>query len=96
MRQPIYKQPQTTNHMMAGKKMQIKNNNHYDPLLNEPICYIFHNYQHKATDYRLNNYKSDSNHRVENVKVWKKNEDNKCRLVLSAQIEKKPWYIDNG
>jgi hypothetical protein len=30
----------------------------------------------------------DSNHRAENVKVWKKNEDNKCGLVFSAQRKK--------
>jgi hypothetical protein len=95
MRHLSKKQPQTANHVMAGKNTQIKHNNRYDPLFIEPECYICHNYGHKAGDCRLNNYKPDSNHRVENVKVWKKNEDNKCGLVLSAQIEKKPWYIDN-
>jgi hypothetical protein len=35
MRQPSNKQPQTTNHVMAGKRMQITHNNHYDPLFNE-------------------------------------------------------------
>jgi hypothetical protein len=96
MRQPNNKQPQTTNHMMVGKRMQITHNNHYDPLFNEPECYICHNYGHKATDYRLKNYKPDSNHKAENVKVWKKNEDNKCGLVLSAQKKKNTWYIDSG
>ena len=33
---------------------------------------------------------------VENVKVWKKKENDKCGLVLSAQRQKNPWYIDNG
>jgi hypothetical protein len=65
-------------------------------LFNELECYICHNYGHKAPDCCLNNYKPDSNHRAENVKVWKKNEDNKCGLVLSAQRQKDPWYIDNG
>jgi hypothetical protein len=81
---------------MAGKKMQNKHNNHYDPLFNEPECYIFHNYEHKVVDCRLKNYKPDSNHRVENIKVWKKNEDNKCGLALSSQRQKDSWYIDNG
>ena len=70
---------------MAGKRTQITHNNRYDPLFNEPKCYICHNYGHKDADCRLKNYKPDSNHRVENVKVWKKNEDNKCVLVLSSQ-----------
>jgi hypothetical protein len=81
---------------MVGKKMQNKHNNHYDPLFNELECYICHNYEHKVVDFRLNNYKPDSNHRAENIKVWKKNEDNKCGLALSAQIQKDSWYIDNG
>jgi hypothetical protein len=33
---------------------------------------------------------------VENVKVWKKKADDKCGLVLLAQRQKNPWYIDNG
>ena len=36
MRQPCNKQPHTTNHVMAGKNAQIKHNNRYDPLFNEP------------------------------------------------------------
>jgi hypothetical protein len=94
MRKPSNKQPQTTNHVMAGKRMQITHNNHYDPLFYEPKCYICHNYGHKAIDCCLKNYKPDSNHRAENVKVWKKNEYNKCGLVLSTQRQKYTWYID--
>jgi hypothetical protein len=81
---------------MAGKKMHIKHNNRYDPLFNEIKCYICHNYGHKAVDYCLKNYKPDSNHRTENVKVSKKNEDNKCVLVLSSQRQKYLWYIESG
>jgi hypothetical protein len=88
MRQPSNKQPQTANHVMARKKTQIKNNNRYDPLFNELECYICHNYGHKDTYCGLKNYKIDSNHRAENIKVWKKIEDNKCGLVLSAQRQK--------
>jgi hypothetical protein len=81
---------------MVGKKTQVKHNNHYDALFNEPKCYICHNYGHKAADCRLKNYKPDLNPSSENVKVWKKKEDDKCGLVLSAQRQKNPWYIDSG
>jgi hypothetical protein len=96
MRQPSNKQPQTANHVMARKKTQIKHNNRYNPLCNEPKCYICHNYGHKAANCRLKNYNPDSNHKDENVKVWKKNEDNKHGLVFSSQRQKYPWYIDIG
>jgi transposase InsO family protein len=33
---------------------------------------------------------------IENVKVWKKKESDKCGLVLSAQRQTNPWYIDSG
>jgi hypothetical protein len=33
---------------------------------------------------------------VENVKVWKKKESDKCGLVLSAQRKMNPLYIDSG
>ena len=52
---------------MDGKRTQVKHNNHYDPLFNEPKCYICHNYGHKAADYRLKNYEPDLNPSVENV-----------------------------
>jgi hypothetical protein len=32
---------------------------------------------------------------AENVKVWKKKESDKCGLVLSAQRQTNPWYIDS-
>jgi hypothetical protein len=96
MIQPHNKQPQTTNHVMAGKNTQIKHNNHYDPLFNEPKCYICDNYGHKAASCRLKNYKPYLSPSVENVMVWKKKEDDKCGLVLSAQRQKNPWYIDSG
>jgi hypothetical protein len=65
-------------------------------LFSEPECYTYHNYGHKAADYRLRNYKPDLNPSTENFKVWKKKEDDKCGLVLSAQRQKNPWYIDSG
>jgi hypothetical protein len=50
MRQPSNKQSQTANHVMVGKRTQVKHNNRYDPLFNEPECYTCHNYGHKAVD----------------------------------------------
>jgi hypothetical protein len=101
-RQPSNKQTQTINHAMAGKMTWVKHNNsyehknRYDLLFSEPECYIYHNYGHKATDFRFRNYKLDLIPTAENVKVWKKKEDDNCGLVLSAQRQKNPWYIDRG
>jgi hypothetical protein len=101
-RQPSNKQPQTINHVMARKRTQVKHNNsyehnnRYDLLFSEPECYICHNYGHKAADCFLRNYKPDLIPTAEKVKVWKKKEDDKCGLVLSAQRQKNPWYIDSG
>jgi hypothetical protein len=96
MRQPSNKPPQTTNHLMDGKMTQVKHNNRYDPLFDEPKCYICHNYGHKSVDCRLMNYEPDLNSPAENVKVWKKKESDKCGLVLSTQRQTNPWYIDSG
>jgi hypothetical protein len=96
MRQPCNKQPHIANHVMDGKRTLVKNNNRYDPLFNEPECYTYHNYGHKAADCRLRNYEQDLNPSAENVKVWKKKENDKCGLVLSAQRKNNTWYIDNG
>jgi hypothetical protein len=102
LRQPSNKQPHTINHVMVGRRMQVKhnnsyeNNNCYDLLFSEPECYVFHNYGHKAADCCLRNYKLDLNPTAENFKVWKKKEDDKCRLVLSSQRQKNPQYIDSG
>jgi hypothetical protein len=73
-----------------------EHNNRYSLLFSEPECYVCHNYGHKATDCRLRNYKPDLKSTAENFKVWKKKEDDKCGLVLSAQKKKNPWYIDSG
>jgi hypothetical protein len=87
---------------MAGKKTQVKHknsyehNNHYDLLFSEPECYTCHNYGHKIADSRLRNYKPNLNPAAKNFTVWKKKEDDQCVLVLSAQRQKNPWYIDSG
>jgi hypothetical protein len=102
LRQPSNKQSQTINHVMTGRRTQVKcnnnyeHNNRYDLLFNEPECYNCHNYGHKAADCHLKNYKSDLIPTTENVKVWKKKVDDKCGLVLSAQRKNNPWYIDSG
>jgi hypothetical protein len=102
LRQPSNKQSQTINHVMTGRRTQVKHNNsyehnnRYDLLFSEPECYNCHNYGHKAADCRLRNYNPDLIPTAENVKVWKKKEDDKCGLVLSAQRQKNPWYIDSG
>jgi hypothetical protein len=71
-------------------------NNKFDLLNNEVECYICHNFGHKSIDCRLRNYEPDSKSLAENVKFWKKKESNKCGLVLSAQRQTNPWYIDSG
>jgi hypothetical protein len=73
-----------------------EHNNHYDLLFSEPECYNCHNYGHKTADCCLRNYKPNLIPTAENVKVWKKKADDKCGLVLSAQRQKNPWYIDSG
>jgi hypothetical protein len=102
LRQPSKKQSQIINHVMTGRRTQVKHNNryvhnnHYDLLFSEPECYNCHNYGHKAVDCCLRNYNSDLIPTTENVKVWKKKVDDKCGLVLSAQRKKNHWYIDSG
>jgi hypothetical protein len=102
LRQPSNKQSQVINHVMTGRRTQVKHNNRYehkncyDLLFNEPECYNCHNYGHKVADYHLRKYNSDLISTSENVKVWKKKVDDKCGLVLSAQRKKNPWYINSG
>jgi hypothetical protein len=81
---------------MTGRRTQVKHNNiyehnnRYDLLFNEPECYNFHNYGHKVADYHLRNYKPDLNPAAENFEVWKKKEDDQCRLVLLSRRQKNP------
>jgi hypothetical protein len=72
--------------------------NYFYLFYNEPECYICHNFGHKSLDCHFKNYKVDSriNPSVENVKIWKKKESNKCSLVLYIQRKKYPCYIDSG
>jgi hypothetical protein len=102
LRHASNKQLETINHVMARRRTQVKHNkiyehnNRYDMLFSEPKCYVCHNYGHKATNCRLRNYKPDLSPTAEKFKVWKKKEDDKCKLVLSSQIQKNPWCIDSG
>jgi hypothetical protein len=56
LRQPSDKQSQIINHVMTGRRTQVKHNNRYvhnnryDLLFNEPKFYNCHNYGHKAAD----------------------------------------------
>jgi hypothetical protein len=74
-RQPRNKQSQIRNHVMTGRRTQVKHNNRYehnnryDLLFSEPECYNCHNYGHKAADCRLRKYNSDLISTSENVKV---------------------------
>jgi hypothetical protein len=102
LRHPSNKQSQTINHVMTGRRTQVKHNNsyehnnRYDLLFSEPECYNCHNYGHKVADCHLRKYNPDLIPTTENVKVWKKKANDKCGLVLSAQKQKNPWYIDSG
>jgi hypothetical protein len=102
LRKPSNKQSWSINHVMTGRRTQVKHNNsyehnnRYDLLFSEPECYNCHNYGHKVADYRLRNYNPDLIPTPENVKIWKKKANDKCGIVLLAQKQKTPWYIDNG
>jgi hypothetical protein len=102
LRQPSNKQSQVINHVMTGRRTQVKHNNRYehknryDLLSNEPECYNCHNYGHKDADCHLRKYNSDLISTSENVKFWKKKVDDKYGLVLSAPRKNNPWYIDSG
>ena len=65
---------------------------------NEPECYICQNFGHKAVNCRLRYYKPEPrmSRSTKDLMVWKKEEDLKCGIVLSAQKRNDPWYIDNG
>jgi transposase InsO family protein len=72
--------------------------NHFDLLNNELECYNCHNFGHKAANCHLKNYKADPRIKplARNASTWKKKDSEKCGLVLSAQKQKDPWYIDSG
>jgi transposase InsO family protein len=52
----------------------------------------------KLQTVHLKNYKADPRIKplARNASTWKKKDSEKCGLVLSAQKQKDPWYIDSG
>jgi hypothetical protein len=75
-----------------------RSTNHFDLLNNELECYKCHNFGHKATNSHLKKYKADPriNTLARNASTWKKKDSEKCGIVLSAQKQKDPRYIDGG
>jgi hypothetical protein len=71
---------------------------HFYLLNNELECYKCHEFGHKAANYHLKNYKEDPRIKplARNANTWKKKYSEKCGLVLLAQKQKNPWYIDSG
>jgi hypothetical protein len=72
--------------------------NHFDLLNNEPEFYDCHNFGNKVANCHLKNYKADPRIKplARNASTWKKKDSEKCGLVLLAQKQKDPWYIDSG
>jgi hypothetical protein len=72
--------------------------NPFDLLNNELEWYNYHNFDDKAANWHLKNYKEDTRIKplARNANTWKKKDSEKCGLVLLAQKQKHPWYIDNG
>jgi hypothetical protein len=89
---------QSLQHKTKQPMSRQRSTNHFDLLNNELECYNCHNFGHKPANYHLKNYKADPkiNPLARNVSTWKKKDSEKCGLVLSAQKQKDPWYIDSG
>ena len=75
-----------------------RSTNNFDVLNNELECYNYHNFDHKDANFHLKKYKADPriNPLARNANTCKKKDSEKCGLVLSAQKQKDPWYIDSG
>jgi hypothetical protein len=61
-------------------------------------CYNYHNFIHKVANCHMNNFKVDPRIKPlsRNASKWKTKDNEKCGLVLLAQKQKGPWYIDSG
>jgi hypothetical protein len=72
--------------------------NHFDLLNNELKFYNRNNFDHKDAKFHMKNYKEDPRIKplARNASTWKRKDSGKCGLVLSAQKQKDPWYIDSG
>jgi transposase InsO family protein len=89
---------QSLQHRTKQPMNRQRSTNHFDLLNNELECYNCHNFGHKAANCHLKKYKADPriNPLARNASTWKKKDSEKCGLVLSAQKQKDPWYIDSG
>jgi hypothetical protein len=69
--------------------------NHFDLLSIELKCYNYHNFNHKAANFHMKNYKADPRIKplARNANTWKKKDSEKCGLVLSAKKKKKTLGI---
>ena len=78
------KQKQNTNRFTIKTITHDRHINSYDLLYNEPECYVCHNFGHKASNCHIKNYKIGLrvNYLAGSAKVWKKEENNECGLVL--------------
>jgi hypothetical protein len=72
--------------------------NHFDLLNNELKCYNYHNFENKAANCHLKNYKIDTKIKplAKNASTWKRKDSENCDVVLSSQKQNNPWYIDSG
>jgi hypothetical protein len=66
--------------------------NHFDLLNNEFKFYNCHNFDHKAANCHMKNYKADPwiKPLARNANTWKKKDSEKCGRVLLAQRQKNP------
>jgi hypothetical protein len=85
-------------HRTKNPMNRQRSTNHFDLLNNEFEFDNCHKFDHKAANYHLNKYKVDPriNPLARNASTWKRKDSEKCGLVLSAQKQKEPWYIDSG
>jgi hypothetical protein len=72
--------------------------NQFDLLNNDLKFYNCHNFGHKAASFHMKNFKGDPRIKplARNASTWKKKYSEKCGLVISAQRQKNPCYIDSG
>jgi hypothetical protein len=89
---------QSLQHRTKQPMNRQRNTNHFDLMKNELRSYNCHNFYHKAANCHPKNYKTDTKIKplAKNVSTWKKKDSENCGLVLSAQKQKHPWYIDSG
>jgi len=71
-RQSMRKQEHHTTQPPTRRRVQDRNVNPFDLLYNEPECYVCHNFEHKASECYMKDYKADSRVNCSaKRKVWK-------------------------